>query len=60
MKDYRITVNRPIYDSVLTFKTREDAQAFGAKKRKELAEDLKIDWMDLWFDIDDYESEDKE
>jgi hypothetical protein len=60
MKDYKITVNRPVYENVLTFKTKKDAYDFAAKKRRELAGDLKLDWMDLWFDVEDYESKDEE
>lgn len=60
MKDYKITINHMVYENTLTFKTMDDARDFCANKRKEIAKQLNVDWMDVWFDLEDYESKDEE
>jgi hypothetical protein len=54
---YRVTVNHLVYENVKEYATRDEARLDTAAMRKVLAEKMKVDLFDLWFDVEEVSKE---
>lgn len=57
-KSYRIRVYKQIHVEDKEFPTRDAARYYGADLRKEFAKGLGMDWIDLFFEVNETPNQD--